>query len=198
VSKKTHISGLLVATTLALGGCATAQQNLDGRAFEAMKQGTKVELRVEEGGKITKVEVYQAAENKAPEAVRKLASEQLAGGKFKVYEYEVMGDGSEVHEIEMEMADGLVCEVSATGEGKLRYKECQVAPDKAPDAVKKGALAVVSGEIVEIEQKQGPGVDEYSVEIKADGVIHKIKLTPAGQVTGRSRKLTATVVIPAP
>ena len=161
-----------------------------------MARGTKIEMRLEEGGKIAKIEVYQVPQEQVPAAVQKLAQEQLPNGKLKAYEYEVLADGSEVFEIEMTMPDNLTCEVSATAQGQLRYRECELAVDKAPDAIKKAALAVVSGEIVEIEQKQGPGVDEYSVEIKAGADVHKIRLNPAGQVTGRFRKVPAQVVIP--
>lgn len=190
---------LLATLMLLLNACASQKSAIDPRAYEAIQGGaTKVELHLGADGKIEKVEVYHMAAERVPEAVRKLADEQLKGGKIKAYEHEVMGDGSEVFEVEATMPDGVECEISATPQGKLLYRECHVPVDKAPDAVKKAALAAVSGEILEVEQKQGPGVDEYSVEIRgAGGEIHKVKLSPAGQVLGRTRKLPAEIELPA-
>jgi len=183
--------------SLALAGCAsTAPASLDPRSLDAMRAGTKAELHLAQGGQVTKVEVYQLGPGQTPEAIRKLAEEQLKGGQIKSYEYEILADGSEVFEVEAVMPDGLTCEVSGGRDGKLAYKECQVAIDKAPDAIKKAALAVIDGEIVEVEHKQGQGLDEYSVEIRHGGALHKIKLTPAGQVIAHLLKVPAEIVVP--
>jgi hypothetical protein len=103
-----------------------------------------------------------------------------------------------VFEVEATMPDGLTCEVSGTREGRLLYRECQIAPDKAPENIRKAALAVVSGEIVEIERKEGPGIEEYGIEIRAADGLYKIKINAGGQVTARYRKIPTEIELPLP
>lgn len=193
-----RISPLPLSLTLMLTACASQRGQLEPRAYEAIERGaSKVEMHLGAGGKVEKVEIYHTTPDRVPEAVRRLADEQLKGGKIKSYEHEIMGDGAEIFEVEAVMPDGVECEVSATPQGALLYRECHVPLDKAPDAIKKAALAAVNGELLEVEHKQGPGLDEYSVEIRAaGGEIYKVKLGAAGQVLARSRKLPAQIEIP--
>lgn len=191
----TAVFALVVAS-----GCASKRGVVDPRALEAMQAGAaKVELHVDAQGHLEKVEVYLTSADRVPEAVRKLGAEQLKGGEVTSHEIEVLGDGSVVYEIEAKMPGGLKCEISATAEGQLRYRECQVSLDAVPEAVRRAALAVEPGEVVAVERSQGPGHDVFDVEVRvAGGELRQVEVSPTGQVIGRRRKLPATVELPMP
>lgn len=189
----------LLFLSLVVSGCSSPSRRsvLDARAVSALGKAYKVELRVDPDGAISKIEVYTLDAAQIPEAVKKLAESEMPGGKAKAYEYEVMGDGSEAFEVEVTLPDGTSCEMSASRDGALLYRECQMPLDKVPATIKTAALAVVPGaEIVEVESKKGPSIDEFDVELKTGAEVHKVRLSSSGQVLAHVRKIVGQIEIP--
>jgi hypothetical protein len=196
---------------LVVGGCATitvAPPKPIGPGFLAPQlveaAGTwrgveRVRLAVDRSGGVTKMEVYHCDAGRFPAAARALLERELPGARALVYEREQYADLGWVNEVEVETADGRRCELGASDEGQLRFIECRVAPAQAPPAVAKALGALVPGaEIVEIELRKGPGIDEVIVEARSGERLEVLRLRPDGTVLARGIRLPATIDVPLP
>jgi uncharacterized membrane protein YkoI len=142
----------------------------------------KLRIRTAASGKIEKLALYHLDASQVPPGIRKLAEEKLPGAKVRRYETELYADKGRAYDVEVTSADGKECEVAALASGAFLYSECALKLDELPSVVRAAALKLVPrGELVEAEKKQGPGVDEFTVEVKSAGLIHYLRLGPAGE-----------------
>jgi hypothetical protein len=206
--------GALGGTLGVLSGCATTggggsggggggPGRLDPALVEvaASAQGVrKIELHAEPGGGLRKMSVYHLDTSRIPEPVRKLAEQKFPGGKLRSFESERYADAGLVYEVEVDTSDGKVCEVSASGEGALRYTECRLRPEELPPEVARTVSATVPGaSIEEAELLTGPaiaGEREFRIEARAGGVTHYLRLRPSGELFRHGLLVPAQIEVP--
>ncbi|MCS6915802.1 MAG: hypothetical protein RMK29_15565 [Myxococcales bacterium] len=190
VSVATLVGLLLVA------GCAGSRAGwLPAAALSAMAaHGPEVSVKayVDGGGVVRKLSLYHQQAERVPEPVRRLAQEQFPGARMRQYEVELLADGSWVHEVELETAEGRRCELSATAQGSLRYTECPLPPADLPEPVRNEvSRRVPGGDIEEAEVQTGAAGRIYEVKVRSQGRVHVLRLAPSGEVLRRSLRIHA-------
>lgn len=158
----------------------------------------RVAMRLGADGSVEKLAIYHGSAEDIPEVVRQLAEERFPGGAVVVYESERYADGARVHEVEVRTADGRECEVAGRDDGSLVYEECEMPAAELPAPVRAAVdRTVAGGEIVEAERKQGPGIDQYNVEVRVgEGPLQYLRLRPDGELLGHAIQVPATVELP--
>lgn len=158
---------------------------------------SKIKLRLDASGKIVKQSVYHGDQSKIAAPVLDLTAKKFPGSKPRRYETEWYADLGEVHEVEVETADGKTCEVAAKPDGTELYVECHEPHDSLSAAVK--ALVSKSypnGKILEVESKTGPNVDEITIEVESGGVEYYVIVSPDGSNARTMRRIPAIVEVP--
>jgi metal-sulfur cluster biosynthetic enzyme len=184
-----------VAAPAEQGGVAIHRDIID--AVRNAKGVDKFKLRVDENGTLVKQSLYHVDESRVPEPVKALAAKEFAGSKPKKYELEVYSDVGLVYEVEVQTKDGKQCEVSANAEGVLRYKECHIKPKELPKEVAaKVKEAHPKGKIVEVETKQGPDIDEITIEVQEAGKEFYVRIKPDGTVIQTLVRVPAVLEVP--
>lgn len=188
---------------LLLPACATGPgpgAALDPQLVELMRDGKNVggiKMRTDKKGRVTKMAVYHADETALPAWVRGNAIEKWPGAKVRSYETEWYTDVGRVYEVEVETADGTHCELSVTASGTERYTECEIAVDKLPEPVAAAvAKALPGGEVEEAEKKDGPGIDEVSLEVEANGREYYMVIRSDGKVLKHLVRLPTILEVP--
>lgn len=195
-----------------LSGCATAgggsgPGRLDPALVEVAASAAgvrKIELHAEPGGGLRKMSVYHLDTSRIPEPVRKLAEQKFPGSKLRSFESERYADAGLVglvYEVEVDTADGKICEVSAAMDGVLRYTECHLRPEELPPEVTRTVSATVPGAAIEeAELLTGPaiaGERELRIEARANGVLHYLRLRPSGELLHHGLIVPAQIEVPA-
>ncbi|MFO0759598.1 MAG: hypothetical protein U0359_24105 [Byssovorax sp.] len=152
----------------------------------------KLRIRTDAAGAISKIALYHQDASQVPAAILALAGEKLPGAKVRRYETEIYADKGRAFDVEVTSADGRECEVAALASGALLYTECAIKLDDLPAPVKAAALKIVpGGQIIEAEHKQGPGVDEHTVEVKGPGLVQYLRLGPGGELLWHGARVPA-------
>jgi hypothetical protein len=190
------------AAPTASADVADASGGLHPAVAKAAVTATTVEefeFRLDESGALIKQAVYHDDASAISEAVKAKALEVFPGSTIESYETEWYADVGEVHEVEVKTADGQACEVSATPDGTLRYKECELdladVPAQITAAIKS---AYPAGKILEVETKQGPAMDIVTAEVEVDGVEYYLHMQPDGALESVHKRVEALVEIPVP
>jgi hypothetical protein len=184
-----------VAAPAEQGGVAIHRDIID--AVRSAKGVEKFKLRVDDNGTLVKQSLYHVDESRVPEPVKALAAKEFAGSKPKKYELEVYSDVGLVYEVEVQTKDGKQCEVSANAEGVLRYKECHIKPKElAKEISAKIKEAHPKGKILEAETKQGPDIDEVTVEVQEAGKQFYLRFKPDGTVIETLVRVPAVFEVP--
>ena len=185
-----------VAAPTPQGGVALHMQIVE--AARDAKGVEKVKLRVDDSGAIVKQTVYHADASRIPGPVQELAKKEFPGSKAVSYETEVYADVGEIFEVEVQTKDGKRCEVAANAEGVLRYKECHVKPKELPKEVSAKIKELhPKGKILEAETKQGPDIDEITIEVKDGGRELYMRIKPDGTVIQTLFRVPAVFEVPA-
>jgi len=177
---------------------------LSAQVREVASSGAKIELmelRLDEAGAIVKQAVYHDDKDAIPEPVRALAEQTYPGSKPYRYETEHYADRGVVYEVEVETAEGQKCEVAASAEGELIYRECQIPAAELPEAVASRVSATIAdGKILEAEYKQveGEADESYSVEIEADAREYYLRIAADGTLLSKHLRVPALVELPIP
>jgi hypothetical protein len=186
----------VAASDVADSGGAAFTTAIVRTAAEATDVQT-MKIRIGADGRVLKQSVYHGDASAIPEPVRALAQEQFPGAKALRYETEHYADLGAVYEVEVESAEGKLCEVAAKADGSLVYIECQEDPGSASDAIRSAIEAAIPGATIkELETKKGPNLDEVSVEVEAGGREYALRMKPDGTVLEKRRRIPAIVEVP--
>ena len=167
------------------------------KAAVTAKTVEEFEFRMDENGALIKQAVYHDDASAISEAVKAKAMEVFPGANIESYETEWYADVGEVHEVEVQTADGQECEVSATPDGTLRYKECELDLAKVPPQITAAIESAYPGaKILEVETKQGPAMDVVTAEIEVGGVEYYLHMKPDGALESVHKRVEALVEIP--
>ncbi|MFO0755476.1 MAG: hypothetical protein U0359_03240 [Byssovorax sp.] len=159
------------------------------------KGAEKFKIAVSPSGEILKLSLYHNDASLIPEPVMATLKKKLPGATIKSFESEIYSDKGRVFEIEVTTKDKKDCEIGAMADGKYLYTECDMKADKLPKAVKDAvAKAVPGGEIVEAEKKDGD-TNDFSVESKANGVMHYLHIDTKGKVTWHAQRVAGLIDI---
>lgn len=157
----------------------------------------KMKLRTDESGALVKQSLYHHDAGAVPEAVKALAAKTFPGATVVTYETERYGSDPHVFEVEVDTTDGKRCEVSATAHGELRYQECRLDPAALPKPVADKVAELYPGaKVLEAESKVGPGIDELTVEVEANGRELYLRLSNTGDVLSTFVRIPAVVEVP--
>lgn len=180
-------------------GAATAA--LDAEIVETATNATtvhKLKIRVAADGSIVKQSVYPDKADALPPAVLELAKTRFPNGTIRHYETELYADRGRVYEVEVDDA-GKHCEVAATPAGAEVYVECEVDPGTLSAAVVATIEKVApGGKILEAESKQGPDLDELTVEVEVGGRELYLRVRPDGSLIQVLRRVPAVIELPLP
>lgn len=169
------------------------------RAAVTAKTVEEFEFRMDDSGALVKQAVYHDDASAISEAVKAKAMEVFPGATIKSYETEWYAEVGEVHEVEVKTADGQECEVSATPDGTLRYKECELDLGKVPAQITAAIESAFPGaKVLEVETKQGPAMDVVTAEIEVDGAEYYLHMKPDGALETVHKRIEALVEIPVP
>lgn len=198
--------------TVILGGCAGASTpppataddvslgHIDPDALRIATEAQNVEKLVVEtraDGTVEEISVYHHDEGRIPAAVKALAAERFPGSHAVRFESEREEEHGAVYEVEIETADARQCEIQATEAGALLYTECRLTRGDLPAAVVSAVDRLVpSNEFVEAEKKETPDETTFSVEARAAGVVHYVRLTESGEVRSHAIEVPAVVHVP--
>ena len=186
------------ATVVDEGSAASGTATLHTAVAEAAKGAPKVEkmkLRLDASGAIVKQAVYHDDESRIAGPVLETAKKEYPDAKIMHYETEWYADRGDIHAVEVETKDGKHCEVAAKPSGELVYKECEESADTLPDAVKKAVdAAVPGGKVLEVETKQGDGIDEVTVEVEAGGKEYYLIMSAGGELKAKYLRVPAPLV----
>ncbi|MBL4685521.1 MAG: hypothetical protein JKY37_13080 [Nannocystaceae bacterium] len=181
----------------AAAGEATALQPGVAAAAQHATDVSKIKIRLDASGKIVKQSVYHGDESKIAAPVLALAAEKFPGSKPRRYETEWYADLGEVHEVEVETADGKTCEVAAKPDGTELYVECHEPHDSLSATVKTLiSESYPDGKILEVESKTRPNVNEITIEIESGGVEYYVIVSPDGSNARTMRRIPAIVEVP--
>ena len=157
----------------------------------------RMKVRVDDAGAIVKQSVYHNDASRIPAPIQALAEKTFPGARPLYYETEFYADLGLVHEVELETTDGKQCEVSSKPDGTLVYTECRMDARELPDPVTARVEATIAGgKILEAEQKQGPEVDEYTVEIEFEGREYYLRVKPDGTLIAKLLRVPAIIELP--
>lgn len=157
----------------------------------------RVKVRVDEAGAIVKQSVYHGDRSAIPEPVLALVDKTFPGGQPKRYETEHYADLGQVYEVEVDTADGKMCEVAAGAAGDLVYTECRIDPTELPAPVSARVSATFpDGKILEAEQKSGPKVDEFTIEVEVGGRQFYLRVAPDGTLLAKLVRVPAILELP--
>jgi hypothetical protein len=163
----------------------------------AQPDARKLEIDVAPDGAVRKMAYGHSRENAVPDAIKKLVAEKLPGATVKSWEEELYQDGTRTFEAELETADKKECEVSARADGTYRYTECVKSKDDLPPAAKQWLDANLAGaNVEEVEHREGPVGEEWSVEAKVGEAMHYLHFSATGELVARFVKVTATIKVP--
>jgi hypothetical protein len=189
-------------TDAAPGTAAAGTATLDATIRKTASSAPQVErmkIRVDDSGVIVKQSVYHGDASVIPAAVRELAEKTFPEARALKYETEVYADIGLVFEIELETKDGKLCEVSSQPDGTLVYTECHIDPRELPEPVAARAEATIAGgKIIEAEQKTGPKVDEFTVEVEHEGREFYLRVRPDGTLIAKLVRVPAIIELPIP
>lgn len=207
-----HSLLLLTLVAASASGCdksqstSTTAPNASGPSLASLAQTAreaegveKIELRISADGGVAKHAVYHSDASLIPQPVKDRAQAEFPGSQVSSYESEHYADLGDVYEVEVQTAEGMSCEVAATADGKLLYTECSEDPANTPEAIQSAvASALPGGTIEEYEVKKGEGIDEVTVEVKADGREYYLRLLPSGTVLETRLRVPALIEVPLP
>ncbi len=187
-------------TPAAAMNAGVADSGLHEAVAKAAVTATTVEefeFRLDESGALVKQAVYHDDASAISDAVKAKAMEEFPGATIESYETEWYADVGEVHEVEVRTADGQSCEVSATPDGTLRYKECELDLAKVPAQITAAIeSAYPGGKLLEVETKQGPAMDVVTAEVEVNGIEYYVQLKPDGALQRVFKRVEAIVEIP--
>lgn len=174
---------------------------LDAEIVETATNATtvhKMKIRVAADGSIVKQSVYHDKADALPPAVLELAKTRFPNATIRHYETELYADRGRVYEVEVDDA-GKHCEVAATPAGAEVYVECEVDPGTLSAAVMATIEKVApGGKILEAETKQGPDLDELTVEVEIGGRELYVRVRPDGSLIQVLRRIPAVIELPLP
>lgn len=157
----------------------------------------RMKVRVDDKGAITKQSVYHGDRSAIPQVVLDLAEKTFPGSRPRRYETEHYADYGQVFEVEVDTADNKTCEVAARPEGELVYTECRLDVGELPKPVSDRVSATFpDGKVLEAEQKSGPDVGEFTVEVEVGGRQFYLRIAPDGTLIEKLVRVPAVIEIP--
>lgn len=160
---------------------------------------TKFKVRVDPGGAIQKQALYHLDAEAIPADIRSKAEARWAGSKASRYETEWYAEHGRVHEVEVALPDGKMCELAVKADGTELYEECHIDPATLPAPVSaKVAELFAGGKIVEAETKKGPAMDEITIEVELSGQEFYLRCKPDGTVIAKLVRIPAILEVPIP
>jgi hypothetical protein len=157
----------------------------------------RMKVRLDGEGVIIKQSVYHGDHSAIPQAVLDLAEKTFPGSRPRRYETEHYADFGQVFEVEVDTADNKMCEVAARPEGELVYTECRLDPRELPKPVSDRVSATFpDAKILEAEQKSGPDVGEFTVEVEVGSRQFYLRIAPDGTLIQKLVRVQAVIELP--
>jgi hypothetical protein len=157
----------------------------------------RMKVRFDDGGAIVKQSVYHGDPSAIPTPVLDLAEQTFPGSKPRRFETEHYADFGPVFEVEVDTADGKMCEVAARPEGELVYTECRLDAGELPEPVAaRVSTTLPDGKIIEAERKAGPETDEFTIEVDVGGRQFYLRIGPDGTLLEKLVRVPAIIELP--
>lgn len=160
---------------------------------------TKFKVRVDGSGAIQKQALYHNDAEAIPAEIRAKAEARWAGSKASRYETELYAEHGRVHEVEVTLPDGKMCELAVKSDGTELYEECHVDAAALPGPVAaKVEELFPGGKVVEAETKKGATMDELTIEIELNGQEFYLRCKPDGTVLAKLVRIPGVLEVPIP
>jgi hypothetical protein len=155
-----------------------------------------VGITVDGSGAISKLAVEHDAAHTLPAAVLREVRQRAPNAKVMGYETEHYADLGTMFEV-LTRDKGGTTEWSFRADGTWLYTATAVSPSKAPEPVRRAALAAVpGGKLAKAKRVEGPLLNEWRVDVQQRGTRHRLRVSAAGEVMAHSRATKATLMLP--